>query len=100
MIRVEQSNPMAIINTHNLIANDPQLSPRYLATQEKAITHFEDMFKLLGDDNMQDFQRREYFAIQFENQRVPFSSNNERSTKHDTHVQANHPEPQKSIGLA
>lgn len=35
LIRAEQSNPMALINTHNLIANDPQLAPRYLATQEK-----------------------------------------------------------------
>jgi len=29
----------------------------------------------------------EYFALQFENHRVPFSSKDERSTKHDTHVQ-------------
>ena len=27
-IRAEQSNPMAVINTHNLIANDPKLAPR------------------------------------------------------------------------
>ena len=38
MIRAEQSNPMAIIRTHNLIANDPQLAPRYLVAQEQAIT--------------------------------------------------------------
>ena len=31
IIRAEQSNPMAIINTYNFIANDPQLSPMYLA---------------------------------------------------------------------
>jgi len=37
MIRYEQSDPMALINTHNLIANDPQLAPRYLAAQEKII---------------------------------------------------------------
>jgi len=49
---------MVVINTHNLIENDPQLAPRYPTTQEKAITHFEDMFRLLGDESMQDFQRR------------------------------------------
>jgi len=49
---------MAIISTHNLISNDPQLAPRYLSAQEQAITLFEDMFRLLGDDNMQAFQRR------------------------------------------
>jgi len=58
LIRVEQSNPMGLINTHNLIANDPQLAPRYLATQEKAISHFEDMFRLLGDDSMHACLRR------------------------------------------
>ena len=28
VIRAEQSNPMALISTQNLIANDPQLAPR------------------------------------------------------------------------
>jgi len=51
-IRAEKSIPMALINNHNLIANDPQLAPRYLAAQEKAISHFEDMFRLLGDDSI------------------------------------------------
>jgi len=50
MIRVEPSNPMALISTHNLLANDPQLAPRYLANQAQAIAHFEDMLRLLGDD--------------------------------------------------
>jgi len=53
MTRALQSNPMAIINTHNLIANDPKLAPRYLAAQEQVVTHFEDIFRLLGVDNMQ-----------------------------------------------
>ena len=52
MIKVEQSNPMAFIITHNLIANDPKLAPRYLAAQEQVVTHFEDMFRLLGDEKM------------------------------------------------
>jgi len=30
MIRVEPLDPMALINTHNLLANDPQIAPRYL----------------------------------------------------------------------
>ena len=32
--KAKQSNPMALINTHNIIENDPQLALRYLATQE------------------------------------------------------------------
>ena len=58
MIRAEQSNPIAVINTHNLIANDPKLAPKYLVAQEQVVTHFEDMFKLLGDDSKQACQRR------------------------------------------
>ena len=48
---------MVFISTHNLIENYPKLAPRYLTIQEKTDTHFEDMFKLLGDENMQSFQR-------------------------------------------
>lgn len=40
MIRVEQSNPMVVISTHKIIANDPQLTPRYFASQQQAITYF------------------------------------------------------------
>ena len=58
MIRAEQSNPMVVISTHNLTVNDPQLAPRYLASQEQAIAHFEDMLRLLGDENMQACVRR------------------------------------------
>ena len=57
MIRDGQSNPMAVISTHNLIANDPKLAPRYLAAQDQVVTHFEEMFRLLGDDNMKACQR-------------------------------------------
>ena len=46
-VKAEQSNSMALISTHNLIVNDPQLASRYLAAQEQAISHFEDMFRLL-----------------------------------------------------
>ena len=34
MIRIEQSNPMAVISTYNLIVIDPQFAPMYLAAQE------------------------------------------------------------------
>ena len=58
MIRAKQSNPMVVISTHNLIANDPKPAPRYLAAQEQAVTQFEDMFRFIGDENMQALQRR------------------------------------------
>jgi len=31
MIRAKPSDPMALINTHNLLANDPQIAPKYLS---------------------------------------------------------------------
>jgi len=58
MIRFEPSDPMALINTHNLLANDPQIAPRYLANQAQAIAHFEDMQRLLGDDCVHACMRR------------------------------------------
>lgn len=50
MIRAEPSDPMALINTHSLLANNPHISPRYISDQAQAIAHFEDMKRLLGDD--------------------------------------------------
>lgn len=58
MIGAGQYNLMAIISTHNLIPNDPKLASRYLSSKEEVVTHFEDVFKFLGDDSMQFFQRR------------------------------------------
>ena len=58
MIRAEQSNQMALISTHNLIANDSHLAPRHLVAQEQAIRHLEDMFRLLGDDSIPACLRR------------------------------------------
>jgi len=40
---------MAVISTHNIIASDAQLAPRYLATQEKEISHFEDTLRFLAN---------------------------------------------------
>lgn len=50
-IILEHSNPMVVISTHILITNDPKLAPRYPILQEQAVTHFEDILILLGDDN-------------------------------------------------
>ena len=58
MIIVEPSNPMALINTHNLLANNPQISPRYISDQAQDIVHFEDMERLLGDDCVHTCMRR------------------------------------------
>ena len=58
MIRAKPSDPMALINTHNFLSNDLQISPKYLANQEQAIAHFEDMFRLLGDDYVHACMRR------------------------------------------
>lgn len=57
-IRVEQSNPMALIDTHNIIATNPQLAPIYLTTQEQVISHLEDMFRLLGEYSIHASLRR------------------------------------------
>ena len=57
MIIVEQSNPMVVMNTHNIIVNDLKLAPRYLVAQEQIVTHFQDMSRLLGDDSQQVCQR-------------------------------------------
>ena len=57
-IRVEPSDPMALISTHNLLANDPQITPRYLTNQAQAIAHFEDMQRLLGDECVHACLRR------------------------------------------
>lgn len=54
----EQINSMAVISTHNIICNDPQLALRYLATQEQEITHFENTLRFLGNEGQQTCQRR------------------------------------------
>ena len=58
MIRVDPSNPMELISTHNLLAHNPQISPRYINDQAQAIAHFEDMERLLGDDCVLACMRR------------------------------------------
>ena len=58
VIRAEPSDPMALTNTHNLLVNDPQIGPRYVANQAQAIAHFEDMHRLLEDDCVHACTRR------------------------------------------
>ena len=50
MIRAELSDPMALISTFHLLANNPQIAPKYINDQAQAIAQFEDMERLLGDD--------------------------------------------------
>ena len=49
-IKAEQINSMAIISNHNIISNDTQLALRYLATQERVISHLENNLRLLGTE--------------------------------------------------
>jgi len=58
MIRVEPSDPMALISTHQLLANNPKISLGYISDQAQAIAHFEDMEMLLGDDSVHACMRR------------------------------------------
>ncbi len=58
MIRVEPSDPMALISTHNLLTNNPHIAPRYISDQAQAIAHLEDMERLLRDDCVHACMRR------------------------------------------
>ena len=81
LMRYEQSNPMAITSTHNLITNDSQLAPRYLASQEKEISHFGDMFRLLGDDSMHPSLRIWNTNTHLEYEGISLRSKVERGTQ-------------------
>jgi len=85
-IRVEQSNPKALINTHNLTANDPQLAPRYLATKSK---QFHILRICLGCWEMIVYcllKQIEHTATQLEDQRISLPSKVERGTQYGTYV--------------
>lgn len=58
MIRDEPSDPMALISTHQFLANNHQIAPRYISDQAQSIAHFEDMERLLGDDCVHACMRR------------------------------------------
>lgn len=50
-IRAKKISSMAIISNHNIISIDAKPEPRYLDTQDQAISHFEDTLRLLGRAN-------------------------------------------------
>ena len=54
-IKEELVTPRVVIRNHGLISYDAPLAPKYLATQEQAIIHFEDTFRLLGTKCLQAF---------------------------------------------
>lgn len=58
MIRAEPSDSMALISTHQLLANNSQIAPKYINDQAQAIAHFEDMERLLGDECIHACMRR------------------------------------------
>jgi len=58
MIRVEPEYPSALLYTHQHLANNPQVLPDYIEKQAQAITHFEDMERLLGDNYVHACTRR------------------------------------------
>jgi len=58
MIRLEPSDPIALISTHQLLANNPKITPKYINDQAQAIAHFEDMERLLGGDCIHVCMRR------------------------------------------
>jgi len=49
---------MALISTYQFLANNPQISPKYINDQAQAIAHFEDMERLLRDDCIHACMRR------------------------------------------
>ncbi len=55
--KAEQINPMSISSNHNIVSNDAQLAPRYLATQEHTISNFDNTLRFLGSESHQACQR-------------------------------------------
>jgi len=51
-------SPMVVIRNHSIISNDLDVAPKYLSTQEQAISYFEDTLMLLGTESQQACQRR------------------------------------------
>jgi len=58
MIREEPEDPSALIYAHQHLANNPQVLPYYIKRQAHAITHFEDLERLLGDNCIHACTRR------------------------------------------
>lgn len=58
MIRAEPLDPTSLINTQHLLANNPQISPKYINDHAQAIAYFEEMERLLGDEYIHACMRR------------------------------------------
>ena len=58
LIRAEPEDPSALIYAHQHLANNPQVLSDYVERQAQAITHFEDMEILFGDDCLHACMRR------------------------------------------
>lgn len=50
MIRAKPIDPLALIYAHQHLATNPQIHPDYVDKKARAITHFEDMERLFGDE--------------------------------------------------
>ena len=50
MIRDEPEDPSTLICSHWHLADNPQIAPDYVERQAHAITHFENMERLFGDN--------------------------------------------------
>ena len=58
MIRAELGDPAALLSAHQQLETNPQALFKYMDQQAQAITHFEDMERLLGDNCVQACTRR------------------------------------------
>lgn len=58
LIRDELEDPSALIYAHQHLTSNPHVLPDYVERQAQAITHFEDMERLFGDDCLHACMRR------------------------------------------
>ena len=58
MIRAEPGDPLALVSTHQHLANNPQVHPNYIEILVQAIAQFEDMERLLGNNCIHARTRR------------------------------------------
>ena len=56
-IRLELFNSRGVINNHLKIEKDDALAEKYLSTQAQAMAHFDDVYRLFGDEWIMDSQR-------------------------------------------
>lgn len=58
LIRAEPGDPTTLISAHQHLATNPQTLLKYMDHHAQAITHFEDMERLLGDNCVHACTRR------------------------------------------